>query len=74
MATVRTKPIPETLEEKFQRLASDWHDAVSHQSSSSKRDNHPAYKEIIALGQPVVPLLLRDLETNGRHWFAALED
>lgn len=72
MAVVQTKPPTETLEQKFQRLANDWHTAVAHHSSSSKRDNHPAYKEIIALGPPVVPLLLQDLETNHRHWFAAL--
>lgn len=76
MATVQTKaamaPVPETVEERFQRLANAWHDAVAHLSSSSKRENYPAYKEIIALGPPVVPFLLRDLEINHRHWFAAL--
>ncbi|MCI0685151.1 MAG: hypothetical protein L0Y71_23890 [Gemmataceae bacterium] len=76
MASASTKPaparIPETLEEKFERLAAEWQAAVAHLSSSSKREHHPAYKEIIALGPPVVPLLLRDLEINRRHWFAAL--
>jgi len=76
MATATTKltavRTPETLEDKFERLANDWQTAVAHLSSSSKRDNHPAYKEIIALGPPVVPLLVRDLEINHRHWFAAL--
>jgi hypothetical protein len=62
----------ESLLEKFQRLAAVWHRAVAHHSSSRVRDNHPAYREIIALGQDVVPLLLRDLETERRHWFAAL--
>jgi hypothetical protein len=60
------------LEETFHRLANVWQTAVAHHSSSSKRDNHPAYKAIIALGPPVVPLLLRDLELNRRHWFTAL--
>jgi hypothetical protein len=72
MATAPTKPKNETLEEKFQRLATTWHEAVAHLSSSSKRENHPAYQEIIGLGPAVVPCLLRDLETNHRHWFAAL--
>jgi hypothetical protein len=62
----------ESLEERFERLAADWHRAVAHHSSSRIRDNHPAYREIMAMGQAVVPLLLRDLETNGRHWFTAL--
>jgi hypothetical protein len=33
---------------------------------------HPAYQEIITMGQEVVPLLLRDLEQEPDHWFAAL--
>ena len=53
-------------------MAAAWHKAVAHHSSSRIRDNHPAYQEIIGLGQAVVPLLLRDLEINRRHWFTAL--
>jgi hypothetical protein len=63
---------PETLEERFRRLAAAWEKAVSYQSSSRVRESHPAYLEIIALGQPVVPLLLRDLEQRETHWFSAL--
>jgi hypothetical protein len=62
----------ESFKERFDRLADAWHSAVAHHSSSRIRHNHPAYQEIIAMGQAVVPLLLRDLETNQRHWFAAL--
>ena len=77
MASIPVKPMPasqsaENLEERFQRLAAAWHRAVAHHSSSRIRDNHPAYQEIIAMGPTVVPLLLRDLETNRRHWFTAL--
>src|SRR3954447_12543922 len=61
------------IEERFQNLETTWHQAVAHQSASTIRYGHPAYREIIALGEPVVPLLLRDLEVNGRHWFAALK-
>ena len=62
----------ETLEEKFQRFASTWHQAVAHHSSSRIRYGHPAYQAIIKLGSAVVPLLLRDLEKTERHWFVAL--
>jgi hypothetical protein len=60
------------LEERFERLAQTWEDAVGHHSSHAIRTNHPAYREIVALGPAVVPLLLRDLESKERHWFAAL--
>ncbi len=77
MASIPIKQIPptlstETLEERFRRLASAWHKAVAHQSSTTVRNNHPAYQEIISMGPGVVPLLLRDLEENHTHWFAAL--
>jgi hypothetical protein len=63
----------DALEEQFQRLAAEWEKAVAHHSSSRIRYEHPAYQAIIHLGPPVVPLLLRDLESTGRHWFAALK-
>ena len=77
MATVPAKELPqpqpaESLDEKFLRLADTWHRAIAHHSSSSVRYGHPLYQEIIAMGPEVVPLLLRDLEANGRFWFAAL--
>ena len=78
MATIPVTKSPpsqptETITEKFRRLAATWHKAVAHHSSSNKRNNHPAYQEIIAMGSEVVPLLLRDLEQNGNHWFWALK-
>jgi hypothetical protein len=34
--------------------------------------SHPAYKEIIGMGQEVVPLLLAELKRKPDFWFAAL--
>lgn len=64
----------ETVEERFRRLAAAWHKAVAHHSSTTVRNNHPAYREIIALGPEVLPFLLRDLEENHTHWFYALRE
>ena len=76
MPTVQTKTsaaaLPETMAERFHRLANAWTEAVAHFSSSSKRENDPNYKEITALGPAVVQLLLSDLAKNQRHWFTAL--
>jgi hypothetical protein len=68
------KPAPETIEHRFRRLAAAWHDAVAYHSSTTVRNSHPAYREIIALGPDVVPLLLRDMEDNQAHWFCALRE
>lgn len=71
-ATAASAQLGETVSAKFQRLANAWHTAVAHLSSSSKRESHPAYQEIIAMGPAVIPSLLGDLEINRRHWFTAL--
>jgi hypothetical protein len=79
MATTTTnqaaaKPPTETLPEGFRRLAATWQEAVAYQSSTTVRNSHPAYREIISLGLDAVPLLLRDLEDNQTHWFCALRE
>ena len=64
----------ETVEERFRRLAEIWHRETGHVSSMSAASNHPVYREIIDLGQEVVPSLLRDLEEHHAHWFEALRE
>ena len=66
-------PPLESLEDRFQRLAARWRSETAHYSSSTRMAEHPAYQEIIALGLPVVPLLLADLARQPDHWFAALK-
>lgn len=77
MASLPVKQILPALtgvEEQFRRLAAAWQEAVAHHSSTTLRNNHPAYREIIGLGPDVVPLLLRDMEENHTHWFGALRE
>src|SRR5688572_30130297 len=57
----------------FQRLASTWQKDIMFLSSSQAREDHPAYRQIIALGAPVLPCLLRDVEERQTHWFGALK-
>jgi hypothetical protein len=60
------------LEERFQRLAAVWRRDVAPLSSISAISQHPAYQEIIGMGEAVVPLLLRELEQRPDDWFVAL--
>lgn len=60
------------LAEQFTRLAAVWREETYPLSSSRQIIAHPAYQAIIALGSAVVPLLLRELEREPDHWFAAL--
>lgn len=64
----------ETLEQRFRRFAAVWQEAIAYQGSTTMRNNHSAYREIIDLGPAVVPLLLRDLEENQARWFCALRE
>jgi hypothetical protein len=63
---------PETLEERFRRLEKVWRDETGFLSSPPERIGHPAFQEIIRLGEAVVPLMLRDLERKPGLWVWAL--
>jgi hypothetical protein len=65
-------PAAETLEERFRRLEATWLGEVGFSSSSTELRSHPAFREIIGLGEAVVPLMLRDLEERPRLWVWAL--
>jgi len=61
------------IERKFVRLRDEWRAKRKPESSSIKLGMHPAYLKIIGMGPDVVPLLLRELATNGpESWFLAL--
>jgi hypothetical protein len=77
MAAIPTQKTPvtpsnEPVEQRFRFLAETWKKAVAHLSSTTKRNSHAAYQEIISLGPEVVPLLLRDMQNHLTHWFFAL--
>lgn len=59
-------------EEEFRRLVQQWRRDVMFLSSIARGAGHPAYQKIVKMGFPMVPLLLRELEQNGGHWFVAL--
>src|SRR5437773_8167335 len=65
---------PASLASRFRALADQWKAETALLSSSSALAAHPAYRAIIALGPPVLPLLLRELEREPVHWFEALKE
>jgi hypothetical protein len=66
-------PPAKNIEEQFRRLAAIWQAETSHLSSATRMAEHPAYREIISMGNAVVPLLLRELSQQPDHWFSALK-
>ncbi|MDZ8187073.1 MAG: hypothetical protein RMX96_19775 [Nostoc sp. ChiSLP02] len=67
-------PVIETreIETEFRELAEQWRRETGMLSVISKISMHPAYQRIIGMGQPVVPLIMRELEREPDHWFWAL--
>lgn len=73
MGSVASTLEPAALARQFQALAAQWKAGTALLSSTTDMIAHPAYQAVIALGSPVVPLLLRDLEREPAHWFEALQ-
>jgi hypothetical protein len=57
----------------FDRLSSRWKADTVFSSSSDEITSHPAYLAIIRMGLTAVPLMLREIEREPGHWFAALK-
>jgi len=62
----------ETVPQKFARLAKEWKEETKFLSSLPQMCMHPAYQQIIGMGQLALPLLLRELVRERDHWFWAL--
>lgn len=56
----------------FHTLAERWKKETAHQSNVAKRALHPAYQEVLGMGERVVPLLLAELRREPNDWFWAL--
>jgi hypothetical protein len=60
------------IAQRFKELVTLWELEVNGSSFVGEKTNHRAYKQIIEMGDAVIPLILKELETRPNHWFAAL--
>ncbi len=61
------------VERRFHKLAKAWKSETELFSKVTKKILHPAYQKIIGMGEPAIPLILKDLSENGPDdWFWAL--
>jgi hypothetical protein len=73
MATIGETTQQRANEQRFHALASVWKSETQLISKVTKRILHPAYQKIIGMGEPAIPLILKDLCQNGPDdWFWAL--
>jgi hypothetical protein len=59
-------------ETRFHQLAEQWRIETAHLSNIRKKALHPAYQEIIGMGEAAVPLILEEMKRNPGQWFWAL--
>lgn len=73
-ADLLNAPASETADvaAEFRRLKEWWNREIAYLSNMNQIVRHPAYQAVIALGPAVVPILLRELETDPHWWFEAL--
>lgn len=73
MATASIPSTLETLEQRVVRLLAKWRAETAFISSSTVRNANAAYQELIGLGMPALPFVIRDLEqTRDGHLSKAL--
>jgi hypothetical protein len=65
--------LKEPIEHRFNELVLEWKAGQGVSSSLTEVFAHPAYRAIVAMGSPVVPFLLAELEREPDWWFAALK-
>ncbi|MEM6452226.1 MAG: hypothetical protein AAF703_18175 [Cyanobacteria bacterium P01_D01_bin.105] len=67
------QPEPDELERIFNDLVQKVLASTRSESSTQRIALHPAYQQIIGMGQPAVPFLLREVEKKSGRWFWALK-
>jgi len=60
------------FESRFEKLVARWKEDSLLMSSPVDMAALPSYLQIIGMGKPAVPLLLRELQREPNHWFWAL--
>jgi hypothetical protein len=65
-------PSGDDLAAEFRAHAEAWKRQTRHISSIRKMVSHPSYQAVIAMGTPVLPLLLAELRDRPDHWLVAL--
>lgn len=60
------------VKREFNTLVEQWIAGTLFLSSIHKIAMHPAYQQIIGMGEPVLPLIFRDLPQRQSLWFWAL--
>jgi hypothetical protein len=61
------------LKARFTQFAKQWKSESRHIANADQMAMFQSYKNIISMGDPVIPLILEELRREPDHWFWALE-
>jgi hypothetical protein len=61
------------IRDVFEDLKTDWKSKSRYMSNSAQMATLWPYQQIIGMGRPALPLILRELQRETDHWFWALE-
>jgi hypothetical protein len=56
--------LPQTLEAQLLSNFTEWMDGIAFISDANQIESHPAYKRIVSMGEAVVPVILRSLQSE----------
>ena len=70
--TPSQSPATPDIEARFAQLVKMMEPEMWIRSNSFSVAQHPAYQEIIAMGESAIPLIFRQMEDCAAHWFPAL--
>ncbi len=68
--------MPETtvdIRDQFEDLKEEWKTKTRYISNSAQMATVWPYQQMIGMGRPALPLILKELERETDHWFWALE-
>jgi len=68
----RKPPVIEAPADRFMKHAAAWQNDCAYLSSVQEMAIHPAYQQIIGMGQDALPFIFAALEREPDHWFWAL--
>lgn len=61
------------IRKRFQDLARQWREETCLISSTTDMAMHPAYQQIIGMGQEALSLIFEEMRRQPGHWFWALQ-
>ena len=67
-----TIPDDARIEHRFAELLAEWRKGIGGLSSPRAISSHPAYQQIIQMGEAILPMIFQELRDNGGWWYPAL--